>query len=324
MKKISLLTLLLAVVTVGFYACNKDEMNYKQADWKQTILAKVTPSGAERNFLSEVNLATNARSWSEDKRTINFDIDWSGQEENPVAKVDVYAAIQETTTSGVHLAGGIMGKMLTSVTSFDANGKFAITVSVDQLYDLLKNDFEVTARPNKILPTDLIELKWVVTGIDGQMIDSRSTNDCFGEFCSYAFGVTSVADIWGGTFDYEYIQVGAGVQCCTGATIPKVKVGTTGTMTFVKTGNGLYTVADAEFGASWNGALVTETLNFNFNTGAQSLTDTKAHAVKWSFSNNKGNTIDLKWVNKWEVSYGEWGVVRLTRTDGVKWPTNLK
>ena len=300
----------------GLFSCVEEEPSYLEPTWKQSLQIETTSSEETRNFIAEVNLSTGEATWAKEQVQINFDSKWINDLQVDISSVELYVNVEETTPAGKKLVSPD-GRLLKRIEDFVIGEKQVITISVDEIYNALSSDFTLP-RPNKLRSDDLVELKWVVTGADGEKLDGRS--ECSGEFCQYAFGVSTIADIWSGEFEYEYLVVGNGVQCCT--SIPKVNVGTIGTLLITKTGPGKYSIPDAEFGASWNGQPVPADMTFDFASGKVNLTDLANHNVIWTISNINGKTLEIAWKNKWE-SYGEFGTIKLTRKDDIDWPNNL-
>ena len=303
---------------LALFSCTVEEPTYLEPTWEQSLQIATTSSEETRNFIAEVNLSTGEATWSKDKVQVTFNSKWLTDIQVDISSVELYVNVQETLPTGKKLVT-TNGKLLKKLEGFVIGEKQVVSISVDEIYNALASDFTLS-RPNKLRSDDLIELKWVVTGADGQTLDTRS--ECFGEFCQYAFGVSTIADIWSGEFEYTYLSVGPGIQCCTSA--PKITVGTSGVIKFTKTGPGKYSFPDGEFGASWNGAAVPGTMTFDYPTGKVTIADLVSHGLVWTFANINGKTLELTWKNKWAVSYGEYGTVKVTRTDGIDWPKNLK
>lgn len=301
---------LTAVVAVAFMALGQscdDDVTFKTATWQQTTFLRLTSVG--ENFIKEVNLATLEESWANDTLEIAGELFYEGAA-NPVSKIDFYIYCQEELDNGVNYIGD--GKLIKSVdiTAF-VDGDFTFKISVDEVYDLFKDEFEVV-RDNKLLVSDIFEIKWVIYNEDGQASDKRVGNFTFDDV--YSFGVDKIADIWSGTFTYTYVELG-GTPADNG-----LVVGSTGSITFTKTGNGEYSVDDVFFGGNW--WIRSGTLNYDYASGEVYFTNTSWEEVTWEFSNFDEQSVDIYWSNQY-AAYGDWGKITLTRTDGVDWPTNL-
>lgn len=311
MKK---LKYILSIATVAVYmlagqSCDNNDTDFETLTWKETTSLRVSALGEQSNFIKEVNLSTMAESWATDTLELNCELNWESGS-NPVNKVDFYIYCQEQIGEDVILHGEGNGKLLKTVSDSTVSaGDFNFKISVDDVYNLFGDDFQV-ARTNKLLVSDLFEIRWVLHSENGETIDKR-----VGRFTPddlYSFSVDKIADIWSGTFDYTYNEVGSGSLA---------SVGQTGTITFTKTANGEYTVTDAEFGGSWDGVNVSGTVYYDYASGEVAVLS--GNEDVWSFSNFNGTSVDIYWTNVWTPDYDEWGKLTLTRNDGVDWPENL-
>lgn len=313
MKKLRyFLTAVVAVVIMAFGQSCDDDVSFKTNTWKQTTSLRLNSVGENKNFIKEVNLATLVESWASETVEVAGKLSWEGVE-NPVSKVDFYIYCQEKLENGINYIGE--GKLIKAVNNTDfVDGNFSFKLSVDDVYDLFKDDFEI-ARANKLLVSDVFEIKWVIYDENGDMSDKRIGEFTFGDV--YSLGVDKIADIWSGTYAYTYVELGDSPLA------NGFDVGSTSTLTFTKTANGEYSVDDVQFGGGYMGEIIPATLKYNYTTGEVHLSNTSDYEMTWIFSNFDGQSVDIYWADQW-AEYGDWDKVTLTRTDGVNWPTNLQ
>jgi hypothetical protein len=253
---------------------------------------------------------------------ISCDIDW-GSGENPVSEVKLYVQAQEEVNGTKMSYGHDTDKVLAVISNFSADGKFQLYITAEDIYDLFKDDFDVSQDRSEvpIMPDDLYEITWKLVGTDGKVFDSKT--DCFGIGCQYSLGVDKDYNKfwwWEGTFDYEWIVVSDGVLSYS---YGDIVVGTTGTIEFtpIQIGdNGdEYDIPHTMFYYWWS--TVPGTLYFNENTGEIFVEGDEGE--EWTVSNVNGNSLDISWTYEWTDYYDEYGTVRLTRTDGLDWPANI-
>lgn len=97
---------------------------------------------------------------------------------------------------------------------------------------------------------------------------------------------------------------------------------TTGTVTLTQSGDGVYGISDASFGAwlIFYGEAATG-LKLNDMCGKLSFSGKSQYNDTFTISNVSVNGNKLTF--KWTTSYNEYGTTTLTRTDGSSWPTTL-
>lgn len=234
-----------------------------------------------------------------------------------ISKVDLYVFVEEQNDETFNYIGGEKGKLYTSIAN--PSESHQITLSKDDLTELFANDFSANHN-GEVLPTDLFEFKWVITGKDGNVLDTRT--DCTGFDCSFGFGTTIVQvapPIWEGTFNYEWIAATAEAE-----RYGRISVGQTGTIdSTLKPGSYTeYAVSDLSCDYYYGGP---GSIQYNFTTGEVRVIDDDPTYTnsKWNITDVSGPTITIEWSYYYSQWYNEYGTFTLTRTDGQDWPTNL-
>ncbi|MBI9064846.1 MAG: hypothetical protein JEZ14_22865 [Marinilabiliaceae bacterium] len=237
----------------------------------------------------------------------------SKSDNDKIVNVEIYAFFEEQEDTKVYSHGSKMGKLYKTFAEETNFNQIDFNVTVDEVYELYKDDLKIKNRSSKLKAGDRIELRWVITDASGNVTDTRM--DCQGRHCQHLIsvkeGVACPYDI-SGTINYQVLEVGSGSTA---------SVGQTGSVIIKKLSmKGDFTVNDAEFGGSWDGSKVFGEIKGS-DDGQLSITND--HDNAWEFLTFDGSVCTLKWKNKWTDSYGEWAVVKLTRADGADWPDYL-
>lgn len=306
-------------VSILFSACTEDTLNPENytPEWSHNATLKFAPAGdASGQFEYHVEAYEGGTEyWNVTDVNLDVAVDLGGFTVDEIAKIDIYLFVEEDLEGGFNYLGGEQGKLISTVE--DPTETFEITISKEDIEGMYGTDFSDNHNGN-VTVSDLFELKWVFTGVDGKIYDSRS--DCSGFNCTYAFGTNVIQiapPIWEGTFEYEWIEATAGAL-----NYGRITIGQTGTMT-MSLQEGSYTVYDvSHLGADYyyGGPGV---LDYDYQSGAVTIIDPSWRAQVWNITDVNGPTITIEWSYYYSAGYDEYGTFTLTRTDGQDWPTNI-
>ena len=308
MKKSILKYLLLFSTIFLLQSCDEDTNIYEEGElsWQNSTTLKVTPVEDKETFIWYKDLLTFEEYWGNETVELNMKLR-SNVSADQFSKVDFYVTVEEKDGYNYTAPFNTTGKMFTSV-DMPESGEFSVSINATDSYALYMNDFKTDRSTKLPVADDIFLVYWVITAKDGSMLDSRSeaTND------RYAMKVrveNFAPPVWEGTFNYEWIDIGYSYG---------KQIGATGTTTFTNLGEGVYDVDNGNFHYAYSGP---GTLTYDFLTGLCSFAGT--YQTVWEISNVDGASLDIYWSYQWTASYDEWGTVRLTRTDGKDWPTNI-
>ncbi|MBS2212643.1 hypothetical protein KEM09_14590 [Carboxylicivirga mesophila] len=313
MKYTRYITILMAFILLisGFTSCDEESFSKGDFEWRQEPMTFVTP-GESKNYV----FLNNAQVFLNNE--INFTasvLPASDTDADKVIKLEVFAYFYEIDGDETIVHGGDTGKLFDSFTDIPDYSDLQVTVSIDDIYSLFESDLVNTNRPDKLVATDLIQFKWVVTDASGRVTDTRI--DCSGTHCHYMFGVEAGDDCpndLSGVLNYEIIDKGSGA---TGA------IGQTGTVTITRVSYfGEYTIDDCQFGTSWNGSKFPAGL---FDQDCANLIILEeSNSTMWEITNINGPTCDITYTYYYTAGYDEWATARVTRADGKDWPADLR
>jgi len=274
--------------------------------------AETTPEGA---FVYNKELVAGGTNyWNITSVDFDVNLDLGELSANDVSKIDLYLFVEEQNEDNFKYLGSNQGKLLTTINN--PSKLFQVSVSKEDIESLYGNDFSANHN-GEILPSDIFEFKWVVTGKDGSVKDTRT--DCAGFDCTFGFGTTILEvapPIWEGTFNYEWIEMTANAIRYGG-----ISVGQTGTisMTLQPGSYTVYDVSDASCDYYYGGPGV---LSYSYDTGKIEILSSKNDQV-WTVLDVDGQTITIAWSYKYSAGYDEYATFTLTRTDGQDWPDNI-
>lgn len=312
MKNIKILPLLMSFILlfVG-YSCNEDDFSKEDFGWTEEITTLIEPVDS-KDFI----FAINSDYFFIDELQFMISVfSESGGDTKKINKLELYAFLQETVNGENIYHGGEEGKLIKTFTEVSDFNMIEMAVSVNEIYNLFADDFVNTDRLHKLIGTDMVEFKWVLTDEEGNVTDKRkdySSNN------NFIFGVDAVYDCefnFEGTINYEVIEMGT--IWATGA------VGDKGSIDITRLSlDGGYSVSDAGFGHYLFGPAILEF--YNDNCGDAIRFQDNSQEIKWSISNINGPTCQIKWVNRLTV-YGvpSYITVLATRADGKDWPVHL-
>ncbi|WP_430815642.1 hypothetical protein [Carboxylicivirga sp. RSCT41] len=313
MKYTRYINLLVALILLlsGMASCDEESFSKDDFEWKTEAMTIVMP-GEYKNFF----YASNAEAFIVTELDFSVSVlAASDDDANTIEKLEVYAYFQETTGDEQVMHGGENGKLFKTFDDVEDFNLFQMSITIDEVYELFANELIIKDRPNKLISTDLIELKWVITDINGNVTDTRT--NCSGSQCQYLFGVDegfACPNDLSGVLNYEVLDKGAGA---TGF------VGKTGTVQITRVSlSGEYTIDDCQFGTSWNGNKYAAKL-FDQDCSNLIILD-EPDGTEWEITNINGPTCDITWTYYYTAGYDEWATVRVTRADGKDWPEDLR
>jgi len=301
-------------------SCEEEGLDVKQpeaydATWADYAKLKFEPAIDDLYaFEYYVEAGANGNEyWNTTEVSFNVAVNLGDNPISDISKIEIYAFAEEKNGDSFKYIGGKQGKLYETVTN--PSESFVLTISKDKLEELFKTDFSANHN-GEVLTNDLFEFKWVITGKDDSVVDTRT--DCFDFDCTYGIQ-TKVIDvapaIWEGTFNYEWIAATDNAKL-----YGKISIGKTGTMTFTLQ-PGFFTVydvshlsADYYYGSSG-------TLNYDYESGLVEISG--KNAQHWDIVDITGPTLTIDFSYYYSVGYDEYGTFTLTRTDGKDWPTNL-
>lgn len=312
MKKKSILKYLLFFSTIFLLqSCDEDTNIYEEGEfsWQNSTVLKVTPVEDKETFIWYKDLLTFDEYWGNETVELNMKLR-SNLSGDQFSKVDFYVTVEEKDGYNYKAPFNTTGKMFTSV-DIPESGEFSVSLSAEDVYGLYLNDFQTDRSEKLAIEGDIFLLYWVITAKDGSTLDSRSvaTND------RYAIKVlvqNYAPPVWEGTFNYEIIDLGYSYG---------EAIGDTGQITITHLGEGVYNVSSLTFNYYYSGP---GNIVFDFLDGLTYVDPNNDYDdVVWNISNINGASLDIYWTYYWTASYDEWSEVRLTRTDGANWPTNI-
>lgn len=283
--------------------------------WVDSANLEFIPQGEDSNFVYNINQSTGDEFWGTTELT--FDVDFYSDIATvaDIAKIDIYGFLEEEVNGSFNYLGGNSGRLITSIV--DPTENTQITLTKEMVYDLFENEFSLPR--TDIIPGDLFEFKWVITGRDNTNLDTRE--GCRGFNCTFGFlAETKIVDTWIGEFDYNWIEVGADTVIYSWA---QVGSNPQGTVLFSPTDtDGVYEVNDLSFGGSY-GAARPGTIAYDQDTNILTVTDDTFWANNWELVSATDEVLTIKWTYYYSQWYSENGTVELGRSDGLTWPENL-
>ena len=201
---------------------------------------------------------------------------------------------------------------------FFSNQATVANISKEEVYNIFKNQY--TSNQTDIKIGDIFEIKWVITGTDGQVYDSRT--DCVGFNCSYGFDAKeAIVDTWIGEFEYKWIEVGPGTVRYS---YDNINVGSTGIVEFIPgSTEGQYDVLDMSFGGAYGGPRG-GTLTYDVDNQILTIISAESYYNSiWEVVSVTEDVLTVYWTNNFTTRYSEYGTIELRRSDGLKWPTGL-
>ena len=322
MNNISILKYFLIVGFVCFLqSCSEDSdselfdpIQSDQLAWQASTNITVSQVEGKESFIWYNNLLSNTQYWHNDVVELEMQLVSQFAKVDDFESVDFYLTAQEEDGYNYTAPYEREGLLLKTADEFTEEGEFTVSISVDEVVALFENKFQNPRSSAPLLVGDLFELFWVINNNDGTKLDSR---DYFEGL--YSFGFTTkhkdYAPTWIGTFDWVEIDTDGNV----------VPGGNSGQSTSVLNDDGTYTFDPCDFFENWGAGTIT----YDYPTGKVNIEHTSDAftAFSWEISNINGSSLDIHFTGEglfwgwYAFSYD--ANVRLTRTDGLDWPTNL-
>ncbi len=313
------------------YSC-RDESLYPIPEYETAVhgFARIKQGSATTFFFGE------------NTGKIDMELQWvSIDQKNTVTKIEVFINFRESyldQEGNPRVANHGTKKLLTiEGSNVPANRTFTgFSVTAEQIYNLYRdaqfnygdgngsvpvfnNTFKPDRTPNsRFTPDDTFTVTWAFTTADGRYFDSWSDSVCSefpGANCQIRWGVVCVSDL-AGTFNYVSTELvrGPGGTACGGPI--------TGQVTWTLVSAGKYSTTDAsfgQFGECW-GDDPANSPTFRINDVCNKIStegrDQYGDAYTYTIQNVDGPNLTIRWRN----TYGDGGLVVLTRTDGRNWP----
>ena len=311
------------LMVFAFHSCSEeDQSEFSDLtavnDWQFNTQLSFTPEVGKEAFIWEKNILTLAEYWVNDEVVFNGNIS-SSLNTSQFSKIDFYITAEEKGGYNYTAPFDKTGRLITSVSNISDEGNFTLTLNAEDTYQLFGSNFVNNRSQTKVFEGDLFEIHWVITNVDGSILDSRDYVD--GE---YRYSITGkyqelAPPVWQDTYDFEWLSgddllAGFGLISATSGTLVITESATPGTYDIP---NMLF---NADFGIPFPGTLV-----FDFDSGLTTTADAYGFGVSWEYSNINESSIDIeiKGVGNLLPAGDTIFKVRLTRQDGANWPSNI-
>ena len=297
-----------------FNSCEEEVLEVKQPIEYEAPVAEtfdlnfVASDDSEAAYFQyNVDLKTGNAFWAITDIAFDVSIVSNGYTYRDISKVELYLFAEKRSGDTYNYIGGNQGVLISTVNN--PEGPFKVELSKDDMDSFF----------NGISAEDIFEMKWVITGNDDSVKDTRT--NCSGFNCSFGFGTKiNYVDTWVGEFQYNWIDVGA--DSCR-YSYAKVCDNPTGTVLFsVSETEDVYNVNDLSFGGSY-GAPRPGTIEYDSSTKTLTVTDPSFWANKWELISQTDEVLTIKWTYYYSQWYTEYGTLELSRNDGLSWPANL-
>ncbi len=314
-KYINLIVTTLLVILM--IACSKSDefdaaIDPENIDWQANTGISITAIDSITSFIWETNLLTMESYPVSDTLELSFKIESTEKIEN-ISKVEIYVSAEEKEGYNYSEPFDYTRKLFATITEIPEDGKFSLKIPAEDLYELFRSDFLNDRSEVHLLDGDFFTLTWQITHLDGTVFDSNDNpipENNFGLQVKYQDYLPPVFE---GTYTYEYLEVGPGMAML------GIDVGRTGVIEISLTEPpGTYYVSDVNF-SSW---FLPNTLTHDFFSGLVTVEE-GFYITTWAILDVNGASIDIYWQNNFTVAYGFWGVVRITKDDGVAFPDNI-
>ncbi len=304
-------------------SCEEDGQDITQPPLYEATLADIVslkfgPSSddATSYFQYNVDVKTGNAYWAITDLEFDVNLILGEYTASDISKIEFYIFAEEKNGESYKYLGGDQGKLYTTINN--PSESFLVSFSKDELADLFANDFSDNHNGD-VLVDDVFELKWVITGKDESVKDTRT--DCADFNCTYGFG-TKVAyvDTWVGEFQYNWIDIGADTIKYSWA---KVGTNPTGIVKFSQTNtDAKYDVDDLSMGGCYKispgyvtyDATINQLNVFNYDSFL---------ASKWELISITPTVLTVKWTYYYSQWYSEYGTIEIIRNDGLSWPAGL-
>ncbi len=315
LKYINLITKSLLVILM--ISCSKSDefdaaVTPEKIAWQANTAITVNAVNGIASFIWETNLLTLETYPVSDTLELNFKIKSIAKIEN-ISKVEIYVNAEEKDGYNYTEPFDYTRKLFTTITVIPEDGTFSLKIPAEDLYELFSNEFLNDRSEVHLLDGDFFTLTWKIIHSDGSVFDSFDnpiSENNFGLQVKYQDYYPPVLE---GSYTYEYIEAGAGFSML------GIGVGTTGTIDITLTEPpGTYYVSDFGFN-KWS---LPNTLVHDFPSGLVTTSE-GFYKTTWAIVDVNGASIDIYVESMFTPVYGWWGVVRITRVDGVEFAESL-
>ena len=298
-------------------ACSKSDefdaaVDPENIDWQANTGISITAIDSITSFIWETNLLTMESYPVSDTLELSFKIESTEKIEN-ISKVEIYVSAEEKEGYNYSEPFDYTRKLFATITEIPEDGKFSLKIPAEDLYELFRSDFLNDRSEVHLLDGDFFTLTWQITHLDGTVFDSNDNpipENNFGLQVKYQDYYPPVLE---GSYTYEYIEAGAGLSML------GIGVGTTGTIDITLTEPpGTYYVSDFGF----NNWYLPNTLVHDFPSGLVTTSE-GFYNTTWAIVGVNGASIDIYVESMFTPVYDWWGVVRITKDDGVAFPDNI-
>ena len=286
------------------------------SQWTDSATLRFTSEQDKTGFVYNVNNSTGEEFWGQTEAKFNVEFFSNQATVANISKIDFYIYAQEQVGDGYNYLGGTEGVLLKTISN--PTEVFELSFTKEEVYNIFKNQY--TSNQTDIKIGDIFEIKWVITGTDGQVYDSRT--DCVGFNCSYGFDAKeAIVDTWIGEFEYKWIEVGPGTVRYS---YDNINVGSTGIVEFIPgSTEGQYDVLDMSFGGAYGGPRG-GTLTYDVDNQILTIISAESYYNSiWEVVSVTEDVLTVYWTNNFTTRYSEYGTIELRRSDGLKWPTGL-
>ncbi|MCZ4695575.1 hypothetical protein DWB61_12690 [Ancylomarina euxinus] len=292
---------------------NFADLKEKSLTWQESTHLKINAVEGKENFIWEKSVETSLQYWKNTSIELDVVIN-SKKARTELSKIDFYITAEERDGYNYSAPFDTNGKLLRTISAIPEDGKLSLALNAEEVYQMFSSDFKNDRTVSKVLSGDLFELHWVITAKDGSVMDSR--NYVGGEY-RYDFSglYLELSPVWPNTFKVEWLA-GKDLLEMIGASFASDEITITAT-----TASGTYDAPylfNANIGMPFMASLV-----FNSDTGETQVADVWGLGAGWKFSNIDGVSLDIELTGTENILMPGAYKVRLTRTDGANWPTNI-
>ncbi|WP_228851673.1 hypothetical protein [Aegicerativicinus sediminis] len=315
--KIKVLWMFAILILPFLNSCDKEEeiegFNNPNATWTDSATLKFTTDQDLSGFVYNVNNSTGEAFWGQTEAKFNVTFVSPDVSVEAISKIDFYIFAEEQVGDNFNYLGGTSGNLIASVSN--PTEVFEISLDKSEVYNAFSSQF--SGGRTDLVPGDLFELRWVITGKDGNVADSRT--DCKGINCLFGFSAKEkLVDTWVGEFEATWTEVGPGTVTYS---YSDVVVGAKRMVEFVPGGNeGEYDILDMSFGGAYGGPR-DGTMTWDADTGTITIIYAESYYTsQYELVSVTPEVLTLKWTNNFTSRYAEYGTVELRRNDGLVWP----
>ena len=315
---------MLLALSLTFQSCGDGEFESEFKDfpsqdlksWQQLTEVNLAPV-SNANFLVNEQIFTKELTWNTETVTFDGEVSSDRSDIEDFSKIDIYVSAQEASGYNFDAPYDNLKMKIATISSFTDEGAFSFSVTKDEMNAMFGSKFQ-NARTGavELMEGDLFTFTYVLTHKNGSTLDSRNSPSVTS---SFGVGVELVPlgpPDFSGEFLYEYIKVSPGAA-------PYVTLGSNGTWTgptpivdgTAMTGFSVF--PNILINYRWGGG---GTMLYDYSDNGITITDTSGYSTVWVIDNINGPSVDIDFTY---VYASEFFTIRLTRTDGRDWPTDM-